>query len=67
MKLVSTILASAALVLATSPAAMAAENWISSTGKTHNASCRYYKTCKGFSSKKGSGDNCKICGGAKAS
>lgn len=38
--------------------------WISSTGKTHNSSCRYYRTCKGHASDKGSGNNCKICGGA---
>lgn len=37
--------------------------WISSTGKTHNSSCRYYNNCKGYWSDTGSGDNCKICGG----
>lgn len=40
--------------------------WISSTGKTHNSSCRYYNNCKGYWSDTGSGDNCKICGGAGA-
>lgn len=38
--------------------------WISSTGKTHNSSCRYYKTCKGRASDTGTGNDCKICGGA---
>nr|DAJ49996.1 MAG TPA: hypothetical protein [Caudoviricetes sp.] len=38
--------------------------WISSTGKTHNSSCRYYNNCKGYWSDTGSGNNCKICGGA---
>lgn len=38
--------------------------WISSTGKTHNSTCRYYNNCKGYWSDTGSGDNCKICGGA---
>ena len=38
--------------------------WISSTGKTHNSSCRYYNNCKGYWSNTGSGNNCKICGGA---
>jgi len=40
--------------------------WISSTGKTHNASCRYFGTTKtGEFVSRGSGNNCKICGGAK--
>lgn len=39
--------------------------WISSTGKTHNSSCRYYNNCKGYWSDTGSGNNCKICDGAK--
>ncbi len=38
--------------------------WISSTGKTHNSSCRYYNNCKGYWSNTPSGVNCKICGGA---
>ena len=38
--------------------------WISSTGKTHNKSCRYYRACKGHASDTPSGVNCKICGGA---
>lgn len=40
--------------------------WISSTGKTHNSFCRYYNNCKGYWSDTGSGNNCKICGGAGA-
>lgn len=40
--------------------------WISSTGKTHNKSCKYYGTTqKGSYSKEPSGDSCKICGGSK--
>lgn len=38
--------------------------WISSTGKTHNSTCRYYNNCKGYWCDTGSGNNCKICGGA---
>lgn len=38
--------------------------WISSAGKTHTSTCRYYETGKGKRSGTGSGDNCKICGGA---
>lgn len=41
-----------------------AKYWISSTGKTHNSTCRYYNNCKGYWSDTGSGNNCKICGGA---
>ena len=37
--------------------------WISSTGKTHNVRCRYFKTSKGKLASIGSGNNCKICGG----
>lgn len=39
--------------------------WISSTGKTHRQGCRYYGKGNGKYSAKASGDNCKICGGAK--
>lgn len=35
-----------------------------SSGKTHNASCRYYANSKGHDSSKGTGNNCNICGGA---
>ena len=39
--------------------------WISSTGITHNSSCRYFgKTKSGKRSGKGTGRNCKLCGGA---
>ena len=38
--------------------------WITSSGKTHNSSCRYYGTTKsGRYSDKPSGDRCKVCGG----
>jgi endonuclease G len=40
--------------------------WISSTGKTHNKSCRYYGATKiGKFSITPSLDDCKICGGSK--
>ena len=40
--------------------------WVSSTGKTHNESCKFYGTTqKGSYSKEPSGDSCKICGGSK--
>lgn len=40
--------------------------WItSSSRKTHNSSCRYYANSKGHFSSKGTGNNCKICGGAR--
>lgn len=39
--------------------------WVtSSSGKTHNSSCRYYANSKGHYSSKGTGNNCRICGGA---
>lgn len=39
--------------------------WVTtSSGKTHNSSCRYYANSKGHFSTKGTGNNCKICGGA---
>ena len=38
--------------------------WITSTGITHNSSCRYFaKTKSGKRSGKGTGRNCKLCGG----
>jgi hypothetical protein len=40
------------------------EFWITSSGKTHNSSCRYYGTTKsGRYSDKPSEDSCKVCGG----
>lgn len=40
--------------------------WVTkSTGKTHNSSCRYYENSRGYYSFSGTGNNCKICGGAK--
>ncbi len=52
----------AAFVLLT-PVAQA-DYWISSTGKTHNSSCRYYEKGKGRLSPKPTKVNCKICNGA---
>jgi len=34
--------------------------WISSTGKTHNKNCRYYRAGKGRASNTPNGVNCKI-------
>lgn len=48
---------------ATKPSAEEKAYWISSTGKTHNKGCRYYRACKGRASDTPSGVNCKICGG----
>ena len=45
------------------PAAEKKAYWISSTGKTHNKRCRYYRSCKGHASDIPSDVNCKICGG----
>ncbi len=47
-------------------ATAAGKYWITSTGKTHNASCRYFgRTKTGKYVGKGSGNDCKICGGAR--
>jgi hypothetical protein len=37
--------------------------WISSTGKRHNANCRYYQTSKGRPGSATEGTPCKKCGG----
>lgn len=38
--------------------------WITtSTHKTHNATCRFYKSSRGYYASTGSGNNCQICGG----
>lgn len=43
-----------------------ARYWINSnSGKTHNSGCRYYYNCKGYPSDRPSGNNCKLCGGAR--
>ena len=47
----------------TAGAADAGGFWISSTGKRHNANCRYYRTSKGRPGSPGEGVGCKICGG----
>lgn len=40
--------------------------WISGTGKTHNSSCEHYgSSAKGHFSKEPSGNDCKMCGGAR--
>jgi hypothetical protein len=39
------------------------EYWLSSTGKRHNSSCRYYKSSKGRPCGKNDGVACKNCGG----
>lgn len=40
--------------------------WVtSSSGKTHNASCRWYANSNGYYSATGTGNNCRVCGGAK--
>lgn len=39
--------------------------WVTSSGKTHNKSCRYYgNTKRGYYTKNPTGNNCKKCGGA---
>jgi hypothetical protein len=38
-------------------------HWLSSTGKRHNSSCRYYKSSKGRACKSTDGVPCKMCGG----
>ncbi len=51
----------------TAPREQAAEKryWVTrSSGKTHNSHCRYYGNSKGYYSSTGTGNNCKICGGA---
>lgn len=49
-----------------STAATKAENyWITATSKkTHNSSCRYYGNSKGYYATTGTGNNCRVCGGA---
>ncbi len=46
-----------------SPAAEAGSYWISSTGKRHNARCRFYATSKGRKGGASEGQACKVCGG----
>jgi hypothetical protein len=43
--------------------AQAGGYWISSTGKRHNARCRFYGTSKGRSGSATEGVACKVCGG----
>jgi hypothetical protein len=38
-------------------------HWLSSTGKRHNSSCRYYRSSKGRPCKSTDGVACKNCGG----
>jgi septal ring factor EnvC (AmiA/AmiB activator) len=37
--------------------------WVTSTGKRHNAKCRYYGKGEGHTAKPGEGAACKVCGG----
>lgn len=40
--------------------------WVtSSSGKTHNSSCRWYGNSRGYFSSTGTGNNCKKCGGSR--
>ena len=39
------------------------EYWLSSTGKRHNSTCRYYKSSKGRPCRAKDGVACKVCGG----
>jgi hypothetical protein len=43
--------------------AQAGGYWISSTGKRHNARCRFFGTSKGRSGSATDGVACKVCGG----
>lgn len=44
---------------------LAQRYWVTaSSGKTHNSSCRYYENSRGYYSATGTGNNCRICGGA---
>jgi hypothetical protein len=55
-----------AIGFAAAPAAAAPAGggyWISSTGKRHNANCRYYQTSRGRPGAGNEGVGCKICGG----
>jgi len=55
-----------AMGFASAPAAAAPAGggyWISSTGKRHNANCRYYQTSKGRPGSPAEGTACKVCGG----
>ena len=47
-----------------SPPADATTNyWLSKTGKRHNSSCKWYKTCAGKECGANDGVACKMCGG----
>jgi hypothetical protein len=49
--------------VAPSQPAQAGGYWLSSTGKRHNARCRFYATSKGRSGSASEGVACKTCGG----
>lgn len=58
--------AASADTTAAHPAEATQRYWVTaSSGKTHNSSCRYYANSKGYYSSTGTGNNCKICGGAE--
>ena len=50
---------------AATPAAATQETgyWLSTTGKRHNAKCRYYQKTKGIPCNAQDGIACKVCGG----
>ena len=63
---VAALMPAGAMGFASAPAAAAPAGggyWISSTGKRHNANCRYYQTSKGRPGAPGEGVACKTCGG----
>ena len=37
--------------------------WVTSTGKRHNANCRFYGKGQGHAARPGEGVACKVCGG----
>ncbi len=60
-----TVSANTPAVAPAKKAAATERYWVtSSSGKTHNASCRWYANSRGYYSTTGTGNNCKICGGA---
>ncbi len=59
----------ARVAYATGSAAPAAEEvyWVTkSSGKVHNKTCRYFGVSKGYTTKKPTGPNCRVCGGTEA-
>ena len=51
----------------TQPAATEEVYWVTkSSGKVHNKTCRYFGVSKGYTTKKPTGPNCRVCGGTEA-